>query len=67
MDDTYAVLSRILGFSAAPRTIYLTSVQYISKDRDGMLIVNLVRSEMVDIKEEEEVFVHIMDAGLSSQ
>ncbi|KAG6578441.1 hypothetical protein SDJN03_22889, partial [Cucurbita argyrosperma subsp. sororia] len=75
LDDTYAVISRILGFSAVPRTIYSTSVDYgneisydavsgftlnISKDRDGMLIVNRVRSETVDIKK-KDVLVHIMD------
>ncbi|KAL0556023.1 hypothetical protein IC582_004527 [Cucumis melo] len=75
MDDTYAVISRILGFSAVPRTIYSTLVDYgseisydavsgftlnISKDRDGRLVVNGVRSEMVDLKK-KGVLVHIMD------
>ncbi|XP_022993525.1 uncharacterized protein LOC111489506 [Cucurbita maxima] len=75
LDDTYAVISRILGFSAVPRTIYSTSVDYgneisydavsgftlnISKDRDGMLIVNRVRSETVDVKK-KDVLVHLMD------
>ncbi|KGN45773.1 uncharacterized protein LOC101206202 [Cucumis sativus] len=75
MDDTYAVISRILGFSAVPRTIYSTLVDYgseiiydavsgftlnISKDRNGRLVVNGVRSEMVDLKK-KDVLVHIMD------
>ncbi|CAK9326245.1 unnamed protein product [Citrullus colocynthis] len=75
LDNTYAVISRILGFSAVPRTIFSTLVDYgneisydavsgftlhISKDRDGMLMVNGVRSEMVDIKK-KDVLVHIMD------
>ncbi|XP_022133527.1 uncharacterized protein LOC111006089 [Momordica charantia] len=74
-DDTYAVISRVLGFSAVPRAIYSSLVDYgkeisydavsgftlyISKDRDGMLIVNRVRSEMVDIKK-KDIVVHIMD------
>ncbi|GFY83518.1 hypothetical protein Acr_03g0002920 [Actinidia rufa] len=62
--DAHAILTRILGFSAVPRTISSVSVPsveefcydslsgfslYISKDSDGMLIVNRVRSEHVDL------------------
>jgi len=61
-NDTYAVVSRILGFSAVPRTLFSTTVPsgkevfydslsgftlYISKDGDGMLVVNRIRSEKV--------------------
>ncbi|PON69061.1 FAS1 domain containing protein [Parasponia andersonii] len=74
-DDTYAIVSRVLGFSAVPRT--LTSgdvpygeailydsisgfVLYISKDVDGMVVVNRVRSERVDVKR-KNIVVHVMD------
>ncbi|KAJ6718013.1 FASCICLIN DOMAIN PROTEIN [Salix purpurea] len=74
-NDTYAVVSRILGFSAVPHTLSSTTVSsskevfydslsgftlYISKDLDGMLVVNRIRSEMVDLKR-GEIIVHIMD------
>ncbi|KAJ6311865.1 hypothetical protein OIU77_013589 [Salix suchowensis] len=74
-NDTYAVVSRILGFSAVPQTLSSTTVSsskevfydslsgftlYISKDLDGMLVVNRIRSEMVDLKR-GEIIVHIMD------
>ncbi|KAF4386129.1 hypothetical protein F8388_016381 [Cannabis sativa] len=74
-DDTYAVISRVLGFSAVPRTIITDDVSsgeeilydsisgfvlYISKDVDGMLVVNRVRSEKVDIKR-NKIVVHVMD------
>ena len=74
-NDTYAVVSRILGFSAVPQTLSSTTVTsskevfydslsgftlYISKDLDGMLVVNRIRSEMVDLKR-GEIIVHIMD------
>lgn len=74
-NDTYAVVSRILGFSAVPRTISSTMVPsgeeifydslsgftlYISKDVDGMLVVNRIRSERVDLRR-REIIVHIMD------
>ncbi|XP_060175135.1 uncharacterized protein LOC132605886 [Lycium barbarum] len=54
-NDTYAILTRVLGFSAVPRRIYIDDVQpgkeidydsisgytlYISKDSEGSLIVN---------------------------
>ncbi|MED6218965.1 hypothetical protein PIB30_031408 [Stylosanthes scabra] len=74
-NDTYAIVSRVLGFSAVPRSINSDSVKlgelvnyeslsgfslYISKDIDGMLVVNRVRSEMVDFKR-NEIVVHVMD------
>lgn len=75
MNDTYAVVSRILGFSAVPRTLSSVTVPfgreisydsisgftlYISKDVDGVLVVNRVRSERVDLRK-REIVVHIMD------
>ncbi|KAB1217769.1 hypothetical protein CJ030_MR3G014821 [Morella rubra] len=75
LDDTYAVVSRILGFSAVPRTLSSVALPYgrqvaydsisgftlyISKDRDGMLFVNRIRSERVDLKK-GEIVIHIMD------
>ncbi|XP_065878469.1 uncharacterized protein [Euphorbia lathyris] len=74
-DNTYAVLSRILGFSAIPRSLVSAMISsnkgvsydslsgfvlYISKDVDGMLVVNRIRSQRVDVKRKETV-VHIMD------
>lgn len=74
-DNTYATVSRVLGFSAVPRKIYSDSVLvgkeisfdsisgftlYISKDLDGVLVVNSVRSERVGV-EKGEVVVHTMD------
>lgn len=74
-DDTYAIISRVLGFSAVPRTLNsgdLTLgeeisydsisgfVLYISKDIDGMVVVNRVRSERVDCKR-KKIVVHVMD------
>jgi len=75
MNDTYAVVSRILGFSAVPRRLSSVTVPfgreisydsisgfalYISKDVDGVLVVNRVRSERVDLRK-REIVVHIMD------
>ncbi|KAG8651442.1 uncharacterized protein LOC110619228 [Manihot esculenta] len=74
-NDTYAVVSRILGFSAIPRKLSSELVSsskeviydslsgftlYISKDVDGMLVVNRIRSERVDVRR-GEIVVHIMD------
>ncbi|KAF5738468.1 hypothetical protein HS088_TW13G01367 [Tripterygium wilfordii] len=74
-EDTVAILSRILGFSAVPRILSSATlasdkevsydslsgfILYISKDVDGMLVVNGVRSERVDLQ--KGVFVvHVMD------
>lgn len=74
MNDTYAIVSRILGFSAVPRTLASVSVAFeeimyesisgfmlsVTKDMDGMLVVNRVRSQRVDLKK-KEIVVHIMD------
>ncbi|KAG6670223.1 uncharacterized protein LOC122291859 [Carya illinoinensis] len=75
MNDTYAIVSRILGFSAVPRTLSSVTVPfdrevsydsisgftlYISKDTDGMLVVNRIRSERVDLRK-GEIVVHVMD------
>ncbi|KAL7247168.1 hypothetical protein ACSBR2_002144 [Camellia fascicularis] len=74
-NDTHAILTRILGFSAVPRMISSVSVPfgeeisydslsgfslYISKDLDGMLIVNRVRTQHVDLRK-GMIVVHIMD------
>lgn len=75
INNTYAILTRVLSFSAVPRTISSMSVPfgkeisydsvsgftlYISKSLDGMLVVNRIRSESVDIKR-GNVVVHVMD------
>ncbi|KAK7385746.1 hypothetical protein VNO78_31583 [Psophocarpus tetragonolobus] len=74
-NDTYAIVTRILGFSAVPLALYSANVQlgelvnydsisgyplYVSKDIDGMLVVNRIRSEMVDVTK-KEIVVHVMD------
>ncbi|GAB4849529.1 hypothetical protein Ancab_004323 [Ancistrocladus abbreviatus] len=74
-DDTDAILSRVLGFSAIPRKIYSNSLRvgeeisfdsvsgfrlYIHKLLDGSLVVNGVRSAWVDMSK-REIVVHIMD------
>lgn len=74
-DDTYAILTRVLGFSAVPRRIYAGDVEcgkevdydsisgytlYISKDLGGLLMVNGIVSEMVDIRR-GKIVVHVMD------
>lgn len=74
-NDTYAVLTRVLGFTAVPRTIYSEKVPFIkeidydsltgyilhiSRDVDGMLLVNRVRSERVDLQE-NNLLLHVMD------
>lgn len=74
-NDTYAIVSRVLGFSAVPRALSSASVQlgelvnydslsgfplYVSKDIDGMLVVNRIRSEIVDVRK-REIVVHVMD------
>ncbi|CAK9148963.1 unnamed protein product [Ilex paraguariensis] len=75
VNDTYAILTRILGFSTVPRAITSVTVPfgkelsydslsgfnlYIHKDLDGMLVVNRVRSEGVDLKR-RKIVVHIMN------
>ncbi|XP_062208848.1 uncharacterized protein LOC133910479 [Phragmites australis] len=73
--STYAVLSRVLGFSAVPRRVLSADVPprgavrlldsvsglriYASRDASGALVVNGVRSECVDIVRGEAV-VHVM-------
>lgn len=74
-NDTYAIVTRILGFSAVPRILSSANVQsgelvnydslsgfplYVSKDIDGMLVVNRIRSEIVDVRK-KEILVHVMD------
>ncbi|PRQ59373.1 putative FAS1 domain-containing protein [Rosa chinensis] len=78
MNDTYAVVSRVLGFSAVPRSIDSETVAfgkeisydsisgfvlYITKDEDGRLVVNGVRSERVDLRRKGSL-VHVMDGVL---
>ncbi|WVY91459.1 hypothetical protein V8G54_036973 [Vigna mungo] len=73
--DTYAILTRILGFSTVPRALLSSNVKlgelvnydslsgfslYISKDIDEMLVVNRIRSEIVDVRK-KEIVVHLMD------
>ncbi|KAJ8426484.1 hypothetical protein Cgig2_014282 [Carnegiea gigantea] len=74
-NNTYATVSRVLGFSAVPRKIYSDSIPigkeksfdsisgfelYVSKDLEGELVVNGVRSKWVDMQKGELV-VHIME------
>ncbi|XP_026417518.1 uncharacterized protein LOC113313002 [Papaver somniferum] len=74
-DNTFAILSRILAFSAIPRSLLSVNVPvgkevtfdsisgftlYISRDSDGSLVVNRVRSKRLDLRKRDMV-VHIMD------
>ncbi|MCL7035019.1 hypothetical protein MKW94_023550 [Papaver nudicaule] len=74
-DDTFAILSRVLAFSAVPRSLLSVNVPigkevtfdsisgftlYISRDSDGSLVVNRVRSKRLDLRRRDTV-VHIMD------
>ncbi|CAM0872190.1 unnamed protein product [Alopecurus aequalis] len=74
-EDTYAVVSRVLGFSAVPQRLRSADVplrgrvqlldsvsglkMYAWKDADGALFLNGVRSECVDIVRDDTV-VHVM-------
>ena len=75
LNDTYAVISRVLGFSAVSRTLDSAMVPageelsydslsgftlFISKDVGGVLVVNGVNSDRVDIRRRKLV-VHVMD------
>ncbi|XVE98808.1 hypothetical protein REPUB_Repub03eG0140500 [Reevesia pubescens] len=75
MNDTYAIISRVLGFSAVPRRLDSAMVPageelaydslsgftlFITKDVGGVLVVNGVKSEKVAIKRGKLV-VHVMD------
>ncbi|CAL5190098.1 unnamed protein product [Lathyrus oleraceus] len=74
-NDTYAIVSRVLGFSAVPRTVWSVDLRfgevvnyeslsgfslYVSKDVDGMVIVNRIRSEIVDVRK-KGIVVHVLD------
>ncbi|KAI9094491.1 hypothetical protein K1719_026716 [Acacia pycnantha] len=66
-NDTYAILTRILGFSAVPRELSSIDVPlgelvsydslsgfqlYISKDINRMLFVNRIRSKITDVRKD---------------
>ncbi|KAK4278757.1 hypothetical protein QN277_016558 [Acacia crassicarpa] len=74
-NDTYAILTRILGFSAVPRELSSVDVPlgelvsydslsgfqlYITKDINRMLFVNRIRSQITDVRKGRLV-IHIMD------
>lgn len=74
-NDTYAIVSRVLGFSAVPRTICSVDLRfgevvsydslsgfplYVSKDVGGIVVVNRIRSEIVDVRK-REIVVHVLD------
>lgn len=74
-NDTYAIITRILGFSAVPRSLSSVDVPFhelvsydslsgfslhIAKDLDGMLVVNRIRSEIVDVRK-RKIVMHIME------
>ncbi|KAL3716664.1 hypothetical protein ACJRO7_008277 [Eucalyptus globulus] len=75
INNTYAIVSRVLGFSAVPRVLTSDTVPvgkeisydslsgyalYISKAVDGRITVNGVESESLDTRK-GEIVVHIMD------
>lgn len=74
-NNTVAILSRLMGFSSIPQHLPSKMVPllkemsfdsvsgyslYVWKASNGTLIVNNVRSELVDIKK-GEIIVHVMD------
>ncbi|PRQ43448.1 putative FAS1 domain-containing protein [Rosa chinensis] len=62
MNDTYAMVSRVLGFSAVRRSIGSETVAF-GKEFHGRLVVNGVRSERVDLRRKGSL-VHVMDGVL---
>ncbi|XP_030472705.2 uncharacterized protein LOC115690494 [Syzygium oleosum] len=75
INNTYAIVSRVLGFSAVPRALTSDAVPvgkeisydslsgftlYISKAVNGKIVVNRVQSESLD-RRKGEIVVHIMD------
>ncbi|KAE8702062.1 Villin 4 isoform 1 [Hibiscus syriacus] len=75
MNDTYAIISRVLGFSAIPRVLYSNMVPagkevsydslsgfklFVSKDEGGVLVANGVKLERVDMRRGKLV-VHVID------
>lgn len=74
MNDTFAVISRVMGFSAVPRHVYSEEVPvmnevsfdsisgyrlYLWRAYNGTMFVNNVMSEKVDMRK-GEIVVHIM-------
>ncbi|KAL5710409.1 hypothetical protein ACHQM5_020972 [Ranunculus cassubicifolius] len=74
-DNTFATLSRILGFSAVPQKLHSVDVPfrkeiafdsisgfklYAYRDSAGSMVVNRVHSERADLRK-GEIVVHIMD------
>lgn len=75
MNDTFAILSRIMGFCTIPQHILSESVPvlkelhlysvsgfriYVLKMSDGTLLANNIRSEQVDLRK-GEIIVHVME------
>lgn len=75
MNDTFAILSRIMGFCTIPQHILSESVPvlkelhldsvsgfriYMLKMSDGTLMANNIRSEQVDLRK-GEIVVHVME------
>ncbi|PKU64378.1 uncharacterized protein LOC110106374 [Dendrobium catenatum] len=75
MNDTFAILSQIMGFCTVPQHIPSESVPvlkelqldsvsgfiiYVWKMPDGALLVNNIRSEQVDLRK-GEIIVHVME------
>ncbi|KAH6757244.1 hypothetical protein C2S53_010301 [Perilla frutescens var. hirtella] len=73
--DSYAVLTRVLGFSSVPRWILSADLErgkqeaydsisglnlFVGKDLNGNVVVNGVVSEEVDLRI-GEIIVHVMD------
>lgn len=74
-NNTFATISRILGFSAVPQKLHSVELPvgkeitvdsisgfklYVLREFDGTVVVNRVRSERVDLKR-GEIVLHIMD------
>ncbi|XP_078171644.1 fasciclin-like arabinogalactan family protein [Carex rostrata] len=78
LNNTYAIISRVLGFSAVPQHLSAgalpvrteVSVDAVSglklviwRDLDGMVVVNGIRSECINIRK-GDVIVHIISGVL---
>jgi Fasciclin domain len=77
-NNTYAIISRVLGFSAVPQHLAAGAVPVrievqvdavsgfklrVWRDLDGMVVVNGIRSECVNIRK-GEVIVHVINGVL---
>ncbi|KAK9165799.1 hypothetical protein Scep_000990 [Stephania cephalantha] len=76
--NTFAILSRLMGFAAVPRSVFSNNIPigkeltlysisgfklHVSRESNGMVVTNGIRSEQVDLKR-MEIVVHVMDGAI---